>query len=66
MFTLALLLIGLFATNSIISGSALLTVGLIIAWLVALSWRLLPTSSRVIRSLVLVLVFWSAISAFLK
>ena len=62
LFTAALLLGGLFATNSTIGGVLLLSVGLILGWLIALSWQLLTPTARVVRSLVLVVTFGYAFS----
>lgn len=55
--TAAILLGGLFTTNSILGGSLLVLLGLILAWLIALSWKLLTPTAQVVRSLMLVVVF---------
>ena len=60
--TAAILLGGLFATNPIVGGALLIVVGLILGWLVALSWSLLTPTARVVRSLMLVVVFGYAFS----
>ncbi len=62
LFTAALLLGGLFAKNSTIGGVLLLSVGLILGWLIALSWQLLTPTARVVRSLVLFVTFGYAFS----
>ena len=62
LFTAAILLVGLFTTNSALGGSLLLLLGLILGWLVALSWSLLAPTARVVRSLMLVVVFGYALS----
>ena len=61
-FTAAILLGGLFATSSVLGGSLLLLLGLILAWLIALSWTLLTPIARIVRSLMLVMVFAYALS----
>ena len=60
--TAAILLGGLFATNSQVGGLLLILLGLILGWLIALSWALLTPTARVVRSLMLVVVFSYAIS----
>jgi hypothetical protein len=60
--TAGILLGGLFATNSAIGGILLLTLGLILGWLIALSWSLLSPTARIVRSFMLVVVFGYALS----
>jgi hypothetical protein len=47
-----------------ISGVALLVVGLLLTWLVFLSWPRLPATGRVVRCVVIAIVFAYAISRF--
>ena len=54
--TAGIMLGGLFATNSVVGGVLLLVLGLILGWLIALSWRLLTPSAQVVRSIMLVVV----------
>ncbi|MEY4348654.1 MAG: hypothetical protein RIS43_1073 [Actinomycetota bacterium] len=60
-FTAALLLIGLFSANQILGGIFLLFVGIIIGWLVTLSWKLLPVGARFIRLALVIMIFGYAI-----
>ncbi len=62
LFTAGLLLGGLFATNSTLGGSLLVIVGLILGWLIALSWSLLTPTARLVRSMVLFVTFAYAFS----
>lgn len=62
LFTAAILLGGLFAPNSIVGGVLLIILGLILGWLIALSWVLLTPASRLIRSFMLVMVFGYALN----
>jgi hypothetical protein len=64
-FTAGLLLIGLFATNGIMGGLFLVLVGIVLGWLVALSWPLLTNSTRLMRLGLLLLVFGYAIGRFI-
>lgn len=65
LFTAAILLGGLFATNSIIGGTLLVVLGLILGWLIALSWSLLTPTAQIVRSIMLVVVFGYAFSRLL-
>ncbi len=62
LFTAAVLLVGLFTTNSTLGGVLLIFLGVILGWLIALSWSLLTPTARVVRSLMLVVVFVYALS----
>ena len=62
LFTAAILLGGLFATNSLVGGGLLILLGLILGWLIALSWSLLTPSSRLVRSFMLIVVFGYALN----
>lgn len=64
LFTATLLLTGLFVTNGTVGGLLLTAVGLILGWLVALSWRLLAPTARVIRVLMLLVTFIYAAGRF--
>ena len=64
-----ILLIGLLANPNESPGLrigffALLFIGLFLVWLLALSWPLLTRSSKVLRVLVAVLIFYTAFSRF--
>ena len=64
-----ILLIGLLANPNESPGLwigffALLSIGLFLVWLLALSWPLLTRSSKVLRVLVAVLIFYTAFSRF--
>ena len=68
-FMTIILLIGLLANPNespglLIGFFALLFIGLFLTWLLALSWPLLTRSSRVLRVLVAVLIFYTAFSRF--
>lgn len=67
LFITLLLLGGLFAPASFawLGGVLLLIVGAVLLWLVALSWPLLTGTSRVTRSVLLMLVFGYAIGRLL-
>jgi len=63
------LLIGLLANPAQPAGFwigffALLFIGLVLVWLLALSWPLLSRSSKVLRVLVALLIFYAAFSRF--
>jgi hypothetical protein len=63
------LLIGLLANPAQPAGFwigffALLFIGLVLVWLLALSWPLLSRSSKVLRVLVALLLFYGAFSRF--
>lgn len=63
------LLIGLWANPAQPAGFwigffALLFIGLVLVWLLALSWPLLSRSSKVLRVLVALLIFYAAFSRF--
>lgn len=64
LFTAVLLLAGLFVGNGVIGGILLLLLGLLLLWLVALSWSLLTNGSRIIRSLMLLITFAYALGRF--
>lgn len=57
LFTATLLLTGLFVTNGLVGGILLILLGIVLGWLVALSWRLLAPTARVIRILMLLVTF---------
>ena len=68
-FMTIILLIGLLANPDEAPGLwigffALLFIGLFLTWLLALSWPLLTRSSKVLRVLVAVLIFYTAFSRF--
>lgn len=63
-FTSALLLAGLAVPLGVIGGTALVTVGLILLWLLALSWALLPWPARATRLLLLAMIFGYAVARF--
>ena len=68
-FLTIILLIGLLANPNESPGLwigffALIFIGLILVWLLALSWPLLTRSSRVLRILVAILIFYTAFSRF--
>ena len=68
-FMTIILLIGLLANPNESPGLwigffALLFIGLILVWLLALSWPLLTRSSKVLRVLVAILIFFTAFSRF--
>ena len=63
------LLIGLLANPKEAAGLwigfvALLFIGLVLVWLLALSWPVLTRSSKVLRVLVAILIFYAAFSRF--
>lgn len=63
------LLIGLLANPNEPAGLwigfiALIFIGLILVWLLALSWPLLSRGSKVIRVLVAILIFYAAVARF--
>lgn len=57
LFTFALLLGGLWLANGVIGGILLVFLGLILGWLLMLSWELLPASARGLRLLVVLMSF---------
>ena len=56
----ALLLAGLLIPSSL-AGLLLIVLGLLLAWLVALSWPAIEVSSRAIRVVVIAMIFAAAI-----
>lgn len=62
--TAVLLLSGLFVPNGVIGGILLTMLGLILGWLVALSWPLLPNGSRIIRVIMLAVTFYYTYGRF--
>ena len=64
LFTSALLLVGLIVPIGWIGGLSLLVVGLILLWLLALSWALLPWPARGTRLLLLLMIFGYATGRF--
>lgn len=65
LFTGVLLLAGLFVPSGIIGGILLAMLGLILGWLVALSWPLLPNGSRIIRVIMLAVTFFYTYGRFI-
>ena len=67
LFITVLLLAGLMlpAAYAWLGGICLVLVGVVLAWLVALSWPLLTGASRLTRSVLLILVFGYAVGRFL-
>ena len=64
LFTAALLLGGLWVAQDFVGGGLLLCLGLLLMWLVALSWQLLAWPARITRVVLLVLVFGYAAGRF--
>ena len=62
LFTLVLLLLGLFLANGVIGGVFLLLLALSLGWLIALSWQLLTPSAKLMRSILLFVVIGYAVS----
>jgi positive regulator of sigma E activity len=62
LFTLVLLLLGLFLSNGVLGGIFLLLLGLALGWLIALSWQLLTPSAKLMRAILLFVVVGYAVS----
>ena len=65
LFTLVLLLLGLFLESGVLGGIFLIALALALGWLVALSWQLLTPSARLMRSLLLLIVTGYAVARML-
>ena len=65
-FTSLLLLGGLMVGNGIVGGLLLVIVGLLLLWLVLLSWNLLNGAARFTRVILLLMVFGYAVGRFLN
>jgi hypothetical protein len=61
LFTLGLLLLGLFLESGVLGGAFLLALAVVLLWLVALSWRLLTPAARLMRSLAMFVLIAYAI-----
>lgn len=62
LFTLVLLLLGLFLANGVLGGIFLLLLAVALGWLIALSWQLLTPSAKLMRSILLFVVIGYAVS----
>ena len=56
LFTMALLLAGLFVENGLIGGAFLLALAALLGWLVALSWTLITPTAKAVRTLLVLFV----------
>lgn len=61
LFTMALLLAGLFVSNGVVGGLLLIALGGVLGWLVALSWTLITPTAKLVRSLLVIFVLAYAI-----
>ena len=64
LFTALLLFAGMSVSSDALGGSLLVVLGLLLAWLIALSWRLLQAPAKLMRVISLLLIFGYAAGRF--